>query len=235
MSLSDDSTPGLAPAVIFPAAIQQRVEAEGIAAVIAVEAPEDAVPLARALLAGGVRMVELAWRTAATATALVTLKREVPELFIGVGTLLTAEQARFARSAGADFGVSPGFSASVVHAAKACELPFAPGVQTASDLHAAIEAGCRWLKFFPAESSGGLAHLRNIHAPFAHLRLRYIPLGGINENNAPEYLREPIVAAVGGTWIAPATLVRQRAWDEIRQRAAAARGLVERRRKEVAA
>lgn len=214
--------PGIPAGDLFAPALEARVVAARILAVITVDDAADAVPLARALLAGGIRGVELAWRTAAFLPALRAIKAAVPEMLVGAGTLLTAEQVEAAQSAGADFGVSPGLSGGVVAAARQRKFSFAPGVMTPSDLHAAVEAGARFLKFFPAESSGGLAHLRSIHAPFAHLGLRYFALGGISETSAPVYLREPAVAALGGSWIAPAALVRARDWPTIQARAAAA-------------
>ena len=213
---------GFAPGGAFGAEMEARVTAARIVAVITVDHAPDAVPLARALVDGGIGAMELAWRTADFLPALRAIKREVPEMLAGAGTLLTPEQVEAVKAAGADFGVSPGLSRQVVAAARRIGLPYAPGVMTPSDLHSAIELGCRFLKFFPAVSSGGLAHLRSIHAPFAHLGLRYLVLGGVSEANAAEYLREPAVVALGGSWIAPPALVKQRAWDVIRDRAAAA-------------
>ncbi len=230
----DDAALGVPAPLLFPLPLARRLEQETVVAVITIERAEDAVPLARALVDGGVRGIELAWRTAGTLAALTAIKREVPEMLIGAGTLLSKEQVRAVTGAGADFGVSPGFSAPVVREASRCGLPFAPGVQTASEVQVAIEHGCRWLKFFPAESAGGLAHLRSLHAPFAHLGLRYIALGGITEANAMAYLSEPSVGAIGGSWIAPAALVRERAWDLVQQRARAVRTMIERLEKRTA-
>jgi 2-dehydro-3-deoxyphosphogluconate aldolase/(4S)-4-hydroxy-2-oxoglutarate aldolase len=193
--------------------------------VITVDSAADAVPLARALVAGGIRAMELAWRTAATPDALRAIVSEVPEMLAGVGTILSADQVRVVVGIGAAFGVSPGLSATVLSAARSAGLPFAPGVQTASDVQAALEHGCRFLKYFPAQTAGGLPHLRSLNAPFAHLGLRYLALGGIDESNAIAYWREPAVAAIGGSWIAPTNLARERAWETIRARAAAARAL----------
>ena len=209
----------------FPRELAARLVTERIVAVITVADVREAVPLARALVAGGIRAMELAWRTPATVEALAAIVREVPEMLAGVGTLLSAEQVQAAAEAGAEFGVAPGMSVAVVSAARRIGLPFAPGVQTPSDVQAAVEQGCRLLKFFPAESAGGLTHLRSMQAPFAHLGLRYVALGGIDEVKAAAYLAEPCIAAVGGSWIAPAALVRQGAWEEIRRNAAAARAL----------
>lgn len=194
-------------------------------AVITIDAPADAVPLARALVRGGVSTVELAWRTPATMAALDAMKREVPEMLVGIGTILTPQQVEIAHRSGADFGVAPGFSRAVVTKAIRVGLPFAPGIQTATDIQSALELGCRWLKFFPAEPAGGVAHLRSLHAPFAHLGLKFIALGGIDEGNAGAYLRESCMAAIGGSWIASRELIEKRAWDVIAQRAAVARAL----------
>ncbi len=217
--------PGLPPEGAFAAAMEARVVAARIVAVITVDRAADAVPLARALVAGGITAMELAWRTTDFLPALRAIRREVPEMLAGAGTLLTPEQVGAVHAAGADFGVSPGLCEHVVAAARRAGLPYAPGVMTPGDLHAAVRLGCRFLKFFPAVSAGGLAHLRSIHAPFAHLGLRYLVLGGVDEAGAADYLREPAVAALGGSWIAPPALVRQRAWDVIRARAAAAAAL----------
>lgn len=210
----------------FPSELRAIIRAHRIVAVISVDTVQSAVPLARALAAGGIRVVELAWRTKATCGALEAIVREVPEMIVGVGTLLSAGLVRAAMDGGAAFGVSPGISAEVIAAAKRNRLPFAPGIQTPSDLQLAVECGCRFVKYFPAESAGGVAHLRNLHAPMAHLGIEYLPLGGIKEGNAAGYLAEPWVAAVGGSWIAPAELVQHGAWDEIRTRAQAAHRLV---------
>jgi 2-dehydro-3-deoxyphosphogluconate aldolase / (4S)-4-hydroxy-2-oxoglutarate aldolase len=220
---------------MFSRELGAKLEAERILAVITVDQVENAVPLARALVAGGVRVIELAWRTEETLAAIAAIKVSVPEIILGVGTLLSAEQVSQAKSAGADFGVSPSVNVTVLNAARNCQLPYAPGVQTPTDVHTAIEHGCRWLKFFPAETAGGLAHLRSVHAPFAHLGLRYIALGGITEANAHSYLSDPLITVVGGSWIASAALVRRQAWDEVRLRALAARTLVANNQKTVMA
>lgn len=218
--------PGVPGGCAFPPELAARLAVERIVAVITVDKVDQAVPLARALLAGGIQAIELAWRTPAALEALARIIQQVPEMLASMGTLLSPEQVRAAARAGAHFGVSPGLSPAVVRAAREAALPFAPGVQTPSDLHAAVELGCRFLKFFPAETAGGLAHLRSIHAPFAHLGLRYIALGGIDERNAPAYFAEPCIAAVGGSWIVPQSLVQSGAWDCVTKHALTARALV---------
>lgn len=216
------SIPGIPPGDLFSPLLAERLFASRLVAVITVEDPADAVPLARALVDGGIRAVELAWRSAATLEALAGIRRVAPELLLGIGTLLSSEQVRQVHEVGADFGVSPGLSPAVVEASRHVGLSYAPGVQTPSDVQAAVERGCRVLKFFPAETAGGLAHLRALHAPFAHLGMRFIALGGLTVENSSAYLRESCVGAIGGSWIAPANLVRQGKWDAIRQLAAAA-------------
>lgn len=216
-----ESFPGVPRGENFPAALVDRLGRARVMAVITVERVEDAAPLAVVLQQAGVHAVELAWRTPATLAVARAMKEATPSLILGLGTLLSAEQVRLAAEAGADFGVSPGLSVAVIEAARETKLAYAPGIQTASDLQTAVAMGCNVVKFFPAESAGGLAHLKSLHAPFAHLGLRYIPLGGLTEDNVDGYLKEESVVAVGGSWIAPPTLIRARAWEEVRQRAQA--------------
>lgn len=196
--------------------------AEKLIAVLVVDDAAQAVPLANILLENGVRAMELTLRTEAAFPALEAIKREVPEMTAGVGTILTPAQVRQAKETGASFGVSPGLNRSVLAEAETSRLPFAPGVATPSEVEAALECGCRIMKFFPATPLGGIGYLRNMAAPYVHLGVRFIPLGGINEVNLAEWLAEPLVAAVGGSWIAPRDLIKSESWDEIGKRAAAA-------------
>lgn len=214
------------PATGFPEECVQRLKCERVFAVVTIERADEAIPLAQALIAGGIHAIELAWRTSAAEGATKAIHAAFPNMCLGAGTLLTAEQVDRAQAAGATFGVSPGFSVITVQAAKRAKFPFAPGVQTASDLQGAIEQGCRMLKYFPAVTAGGLEHLSAISGPFAHLGLQFLPLGGVTERNAAEYLAHPSVAAIGGSWIVPGALIRNAAWREIKQRASSARRLV---------
>jgi 2-dehydro-3-deoxyphosphogluconate aldolase/(4S)-4-hydroxy-2-oxoglutarate aldolase len=193
-----------------------------IVAVVTVENVDDAAPLAASLTAGGVVAVELALRTPAALAALRAFRASAPGVLLGAGTVLLPEQADAARAAGADFALAPGFDLATARHCGAIGLPFVPGVATASEIQAALREGFRLLKWFPAEPLGGARGLRALAAPFAHLGVRYLPLGGIDEAKAPAYLAEPAVAAVGGSWIAPADLIRRREWETIRSRAAAA-------------
>ena len=204
----------------FPESILQKLAAARVVAGFSVDHVDDAVPLARALLAGGITVVELTLRTPAGIEATRAIAAEVPDMLLGVGTILTPEQAVQVKAAGADFGVSPGMNRREIEAAQIAGLPFAPGVATPSELEAAIEQGCRFVKFFPAEAAGGLSYLRSMAAPYAHLGVQYFPLGGLNAGNMADYLRDPIVPAIGGSWIVKKDLVQQKAWDQITARAA---------------
>ncbi|TAN36027.1 MAG: bifunctional 4-hydroxy-2-oxoglutarate aldolase/2-dehydro-3-deoxy-phosphogluconate aldolase [Verrucomicrobia bacterium] len=200
----------------------------GVIAVLVVDRAEDAVPLARALLAGGVDLMELTLRTPVAIEALRRIVGEVPEMLAGMGTVITPAQVRDVAAAGAVFGVAPGTNPRVIRAATEAGLPFAPGVVTPSDVEQALECACRLLKFFPAESSGGLNYLKYMAAPFLHLNVRFIPLGGLDMTNIEKYLREPIIQAVGGSWIAPRELIKQQAWSRITENARQATQLVQR-------
>lgn len=193
-----------------------------VIAVLVVDEAADAVPLARTLLEGGISAMELTLRTPAALDALRMILAQVPEMTAGVGTVLTREQVRGVKAAGAAFGVAPGLNRNVMDEAEKQNLPFAPGIATPSDIEAALEFDCRVMKFFPAEPSGGLAYLESIAAPYQHLGLRFIPLGGLNEANLHHWLASPLVCSVGGSWIAPRKLIQEKNWAEIRKRAEAA-------------
>ncbi len=208
--------------------IMARMQRTGVLAVLVVDRAEDAVPLARALLAGGVDIMELTLRTPVAVEALRRIVGEVPEMLAGMGTVLTPQQVQEVQAAGAAFGVAPGTNPRVIQAAAAAGLPFAPGVVTPTDIEHAVECGCRLLKFFPAETSGGLKHLKYMAAPFAHLNVRFIPLGGLDLTNLEKYLGDPLIQAVGGSWLAPRELIKQQAWQRITDNARQAMQLVQR-------
>lgn len=206
----------------FDSQLAGRVESSGVVAVLIIERAADAVPLAKALLAGGITAMELTLRTAVALDALREVVREVPDILAGVGTVLSPDQVTQVVEAGAAFGVAPGCNPRVLAAAREAGLSFAPGITTATDIEIAVENDCRMLKFFPAEPMGGLKYLKAISAPYAHLGLKYIPLGGVNEDNMASYLSDPLVAALGGSWLAPKTLVSAGDWDGIAALARAA-------------
>ena len=197
----------------------KRLLQNRLIAVLMVDREEDAVPLAQALLDGGIDIIELTLRTPAAIGAMRRIKDEVPGMTVGIGTVLTPGQVDEIVEAGAAFGVSPGLNPRVVAHAREAGLPFGPGVCTPSDIESAVELGCHVLKFFPAESIGGLAYLNVIAAPYVHLDISFIPLGGIRTANLEEYLANPLVAAVGGSWIAPRNVIKEQAWDRIRETA----------------
>lgn len=180
----------------FSESLQFHLYNTGVIAVLMLDEADSAVPVARALLAGGVDCIELTLRTPVAKEALLRIRAAVPEMIVGVGTILTIGQVHEVKAAGAAFGVAPGMNAKVVAEAQRIGLAFAPGVCTPTDIELAVEQGCRLLKFFPSEPCGGLPYLRTIAAPFAHLGVKYIPLGGVGAGNAEAYLNEPAVQAL---------------------------------------
>lgn len=192
-------------------------------AVIVIDEFEAAIPLAESLLAGGVSAMELTLRTPVAIKAASQIREAVPEMMVGIGTVLSTGQVDEVLAANASFAVSPGVNPNVIRHASAAGLPFGPGVMTPTDVDMALQEDCRLLKFFPAESSGGLGHLKNISAPYRHLGLKFIPLGGIDLGNLSTYLDNELIGAVGGSWIAPRNLVRDRNWKQIESNAREAR------------
>ena len=180
-----------------------------------VDDPEAAVPLAEALLAGGLHTMEIPFRTAAAAESIKRIRQTLPEMAIGAGTLLTADQVQRAMDAGAQFGVAPGLNESVLKAAQERHLPFFPGVMTPTEVDRALNLGCKHLKFFPAEPAGGVAMLQALIAPFTHTGVEFVPTGGITTAKLADYLALPQVAAVGGSWMAARKLVAEKAWSKI--------------------
>ena len=180
-----------------------------------VDRAEDAVPLAEALLAGGLKVMEITFRTAAAAEAIRLIRRKVPRMAIGAGTLLSPDQVQEAIDVGAQFGVSPGLNEAVLNAAGEHDLPFFPGVLTPTEADRALQLGWKHLKFFPAEPAGGAAMLKALAGPFAHIGVQFIPTGGINAAKLPDYLAIPQVAAVGGSWMGERRLIQEKAWSRI--------------------
>lgn len=212
----------------FPKDLLDRISDGAVVAVLVVDDVAHAVPLARALYTGGIRAMELTLRTPAAMDALRAIRAEVPEMLTGIGTILTPEQVRDVAQSGAAFGVSPGLNPRVVKEAQDAGLPFAPGIATPSDIEAALELGCRELKFFPAEPSGGLPYLKSIAAPYRHLGVRFIPLGGIKASNMAVYLGDPTVLAIGGSWLATPSLIKEQNWSAITELASEAMAIVRR-------
>ena len=191
--------------------------------VVVVESLDQAVPVARALVAGGLAAIELTLRTPIALDAIEAIASEVPEIRVGAGTIVTPDQARLAADAGASFLVSPGATPSLLAAMRDTGLPFLPGTATVSEVLAALEAGCTELKFFPAEASGGAAFLQSVASPVP--AARFCPTGGITAASAPAYLALPNVGCVGGSWLTPADALAGGEWARVTRLAAEAAAL----------
>ena len=188
--------------------------------VLTIPRAADAIPLARALVEGGLLALEVTLRTPAAAEAIALIAREVPKAVVGAGTVLSPADWERAAGAGAGFIVSPGLTDPLAAVAAEGSLPFLPGVATATELMRGLDAGLKAFKFFPAETSGGAAALKALHGPFADVR--FCPTGGITAKTAPDYLALPNVTCVGGGWVAPAEAVEAGDWSRITELARAA-------------
>jgi 2-dehydro-3-deoxyphosphogluconate aldolase / (4S)-4-hydroxy-2-oxoglutarate aldolase len=198
----------------------EQLKKMGVVPVIAIESVEDALPMADALVAGGLPIAEITFRTAAAAEVIKKLKKERPSLMLGAGTILTVDQLQQAKECGAVFGVTPGFNPQVVK--KAVEIKFAlfPGVLTPSEIEQGLALGLKALKFFPCEAAGGINMLKAVSAPYGHLGVKFIPTGGINLAKLGDYLALSQVLAVGGTWIATKEAIAGKKWGDIQKNAA---------------
>jgi 2-dehydro-3-deoxyphosphogluconate aldolase/(4S)-4-hydroxy-2-oxoglutarate aldolase len=191
--------------------------------VVVVSDAADAVPLARALVAGGLPAIEVTLRTPGALDAIRAIACEVPEAVVGAGTVLTPEQAGACVATGARFLVSPGWTDTLLEAMRGSGVPFLPGVSTTSEVVALLERGVREMKFFPAQAAGGTAYLRSLAGPLP--QARFCPTGGIGPQTAPEYLSLPNVGCVGGSWMVPADAVAAGDWARIEELARGAAGL----------
>ncbi len=203
----------------FDPSLCDSISRSGNIAVLVVQDPEDAEPVAKALLDGGVRAIELTFRTAAAPEALRRLVAYSKELIVGAGTILSPEQMEEAARCGAAFAVAPGLNPRVAKAAADLGISYAPGVMTPSEIEQGLELGCTLQKFFPAGVLGGLKTITTMAAPYKHLGVKFIPLGGITPETTAEYLKSPLIAACGGSWIAKDALVKAKDWDGIRKNA----------------
>ena len=183
-----------------------------------------AVPMARALVAGGIRMLEVTLRTAQALACMEAIARDVPETVVGAGTVRSAADAKAAASAGARFAVSPGYTRAVGQACRDLGLPLLPGVATGSEIMQCQEDGLTELKFFPALQAGGLAMLKAWGGPFADIR--FCPTGGVTPQNATEFLALPNVVCVGGSWLVPQDALLRGDWASVTRLASAARAMV---------
>lgn len=201
-----------------------RLAACGVVPVVVIEDAHLAAPLARALLAGGIDVVEVTLRSAAAMAALETIAREVPDILAVAGTVVTPAQVVEVQQAGAQAVVSPGFSEAVDDAMRAAGLPWLPGVATASDCMRAVASGRLTCKFFPAEQAGGTAALKALSGPFP--QIRFCPTGGVSLGNLADYLALKQVLCVGGSWLAPADAIAARDWARVTKLAREAREAV---------
>lgn len=193
-----------------------------LVAVLTIERVSDAVPLARALVAGGVRTLEITLRTPAGAGAAEAVRDAVPDAIVGLGTVLTPRDLELAKRLDLPFAFSPGATPELLDAARELGVPFVPGIATASELIAAVVRGFTVVKLFPAEQIGGIGALRALGGPFPSVRFN--PTGGVTEANMDDYLALPNVVAVGGSWLAPAADVAAGRWEAITARAERAMG-----------
>lgn len=190
-----------------------------VVAVATVDHPDAAERLAETLLQGGVDLLELTLRTPAGLEGIRRIRTTFPDLCVGAGTVLTPRQVQQAQDVGARFAVAPGLNPLVIDAARELGLPFAPGVYTPSDIELGVELGCPILKFFPAATQGTPVQFRTTVAPYLHLGVQFIPLGGLTAENAPAFLQERGVIALGGSWIASIERIRSGDWAGIRDAA----------------
>ena len=195
------------------ALIKQTLRLSPVIPVLVIDRTDDAVPLARALLRGGLKVLEITLRTPNALDVIRALVKQVPEAVVAAGTITTPEQWITAAQAGAQLGVSPGLSPALIEAASQLSLPLLPGVATASELMTALDAGFECFKFFPAQQAGGIGMLKAFGGPFANAL--FCPTGGITIDTAPEFLALPNVACVGGSWLAPAAKVKAGDWDAL--------------------
>ncbi|MEO7317108.1 MAG: bifunctional 4-hydroxy-2-oxoglutarate aldolase/2-dehydro-3-deoxy-phosphogluconate aldolase [Ginsengibacter sp.] len=210
----------MAPAII------KKIEEAGIIAVLVIDDIAHAIPVGKALLAGGVSIIELTLRTPVAFNAAQIIKKELPEIILGFGTVINTEQVKKAVDAGADFAVAPGCNPKIIAEANKQGLSFAPGIMTPTDIEIAVEHGCSVLKYFPAETAGGLEHLISMVNPYLYLGLKFIPLGGCNISNAATYLQSDLITAIGGSWIANSDLIRSENWNMITANAAKITSLI---------
>lgn len=187
----------------------------GVIPVIAIDSVDAALPLADAMIAGGLPVAEITFRTEAAADVMKVMTAERPDLIVGAGTVLTVENLQRAHASGAKFAVAPGFNPAVVKRAQELGLPFAPGVMTPTDVEAALSLGCKVLKFFPAGAAGGVKTISAVAAPYKHTGVKFIPTGGVKPDNLAEYLSVDCVMAVGGTWIAKKDAIAAGDWAAI--------------------
>jgi len=204
--------------------VLSRLAAAGIVPVVVLDKAEDAVPTARAMLAGGIDVMEITFRTAAAADSIRAVSKEVPEMLVGAGTVINLEQCKLAVDCGAKFIVSPGYDEETVAWCVENNVAVTPGCVTPTEIMMAKKHDLKVLKFFPANVYGGLKALKALSGPF--VGLKFIPTGGVNNDNLAEFLNTPFIQAVGGSWPVPRKAINEGKFDEIRELCAAAHKIV---------
>ena len=206
--------------------MNERISKIGVVPVIKLNHPErDAVALGKALCAGGVPVAEITFRAAGADKAIKLMKEACPDMLVGAGTVTNTDQIDAVIAAGGDFIVSPGFDPELVAYAQEKNLPIFPGCTTASEYHQALKFGLELIKFFPAEESGGLAKIKALSAPFPQFKV--MPTGGISLKNLADYIKAPVIAACGGSYMVTAALIDNNKWDEITELCKKSREIVE--------
>lgn len=195
--------------------LEERFEKIGIVPVVVLDDAKDALPLAKALCNGGLPCAEITFRTAAAADSIRAITEEYPDMLVGAGTILTTKQVQDAVEAGASFIVCPGFDPEIVDYCLSRDIPVIPGCITPSEVSQAVKRGLSTVKFFPAEAAGGLPMIQAMAAPFS--QIRFMPTGGINADNAGDYLASPKVLCCGGSWMVKKNLIQEKDFDKIEQ------------------
>ncbi|MFV0254869.1 MAG: bifunctional 4-hydroxy-2-oxoglutarate aldolase/2-dehydro-3-deoxy-phosphogluconate aldolase [Erysipelotrichaceae bacterium] len=193
--------------------IYTRINEAGVVPVVKIDQIEDALPLAQAFIAGGINVAEITFRTECAAAAIKAIKQKFPEMLVGSGTVLTIQQVDASIEAGAEFIVSPGLNPTIVKYCQSKNIPIMPGCTNPSDVEMALSLGLTYLKFFPAEASGGLNYIRALSGPFP--QIKFMPTGGINENNLQDYLKSDKILACGGTWMCKASDISNNDYQKI--------------------
>ena len=195
--------------------VMERLARSIVVPVVVLENAKDAIPTAKAMLAGGVDTMEITFRTACAPEAIKAVAENCPEVLVGAGTVLNVEQAKLAVEMGAQFIVSPGFDAGVVEWCIENGIAVTPGCVTPTEIMMAVGRGIKVVKFFPANVYGGLNAMKNLSAPF--VGIKFLPTGGVNSNNIKEYIDAPFIHAVGGSWVCPKADIAAGNWDKITQ------------------
>ena len=206
--------------------LMDQIRTHRLIPVLEIASATNALPLAEAILEGGISIMEITLRTSDAIKAIIAIRNTFPEILVGAGTVITLEQAAMVQDVGAQFGVSPGFDSEVVRSFQDQGIPFIPGVVTPSEVQAAIKKQCYLLKYFPADVAGGPQYLRGLSGPFSAYDIQFCATGGVNQENMSEYFEIPSVCSIGGSWLASRQQIYDQDWKGIKQQVALALELV---------